>query len=119
MNKISNKKIAIFFVALLIMCGAIISIVYQKVQEKDFKTNLIAAACYSVKQEIENSDTIKFNNSIDSYLVSNEPDGTYTIHGYIDYMNINDTQVRKPFSVRLKYVPSSDKKYQIISAKID
>ena len=119
MDKISNKKIAIFFTVLLIVCGVIIFCVYNETQKKQFKTDLIAAACYSVKQNISDSSTAKFNNSTDSYVVSNlMNDGIYYISGYVTFLSKNGDYVKKPFTVNLKYEPELEKKYQIINVEV-
>ena len=111
---------------ILIIIGAVFAVAiastffytYKEVQKDNFKKGLISASCYSIKQEIVNASTAKFNKSTDSYLIYDYPDGTYTIHGYVTFLSKDNVYSTKPFSVHLLYSPKADKKYQIMSAEI-
>ena len=121
MKKFSKKEkrkliiVGIFFLAIIVSTYIY---TYNEVKKENFKEGLIAASCYSIKQEIVNSSTAKFNDSTDSYLIYDYPDGTYTIHGYVTFLSKNNVYSTKPFKVHLKYAPKEEKKYQIISAEI-
>ena len=114
-----NKKIVIFLGVFLVTAFvSTLFYTYSEAQKDNFKKGLISASCYSIKQEIVNASTAKFNDSTDSYLIYDYPDGTYTIHGYVTFLSKDNSYVKKPFKVRLFYAPNAEKKYQIINAEI-
>ena len=117
-SKKRKRNLIILGIFLLTVFVSIFVYTYNEVKKENFKKGLVAASCYSIEQEIVNSSTVKFNNSVDSYLIYDYPDGTYTIHGYVTFLSKNNVYSTKPFKVHLKYAPKEEKKYQIISAEI-
>ena len=117
-SKKGKRNLIILGIFLLTVFVSIFVYTYHEVKKENFKKGLVTASCYSIEQEIVNSSTVKFNNSVDSYLIYDYPDGTYTIHGYVTFLSKDNVYSTKPFKVHLKYAPKEEKKYQIISAEI-